>query len=153
MNKWWKQESEERITVYEGAPRSVRAEELYAWRKFLKYVLPWLSEKRKLGERYLAAKVAKEEAEAFRAFTEGMVNLQNAKNIAQEAGKKDGEKWASLVDTYFTQEEIDAKINEIQEKLKMLSLLHGTRISIDSTNPDIRKAMDGSADQDGAEES
>lgn len=125
------------IQKFSGEPKKKDDREKSRWRRFIGFLLPWLEEKAIQGERYLAAKVAKEEAEAFKMMAEGMNNLadaalkiKQAKKIAEEVEKVEEQKAKELKVGEYTDEEIKDKFQEMEEKIQRLFALYGTKIEI-----------------------
>lgn len=125
------------IQKFTGEPRKKDKQEKSRWRKFIDFLFPWLEEKREQGERFLAAKVAKEEAEAFKLMAEGMnsladanLKIQQSKRIAEEVEKHDEEKAHMLKKERYSEEELQDKLEEIEEKIQRLFALYGTKIEI-----------------------
>ncbi|MBL4675028.1 MAG: hypothetical protein JKY70_02305 [Mucilaginibacter sp.] len=120
------------LKVIQGRPKESSTKELSSWKKFVRFILPWLGKKRELGDRFLAAKVINEEANAFKTYAEGMVQLATAKKIAQETTAMENQKLAAITQISFTPADIDAKMAEIEEKMKLLSIVHGGSVTVQS---------------------
>ena len=138
-----KSEGKESIQVqlYSGSPKKQLGKEKTYWRKFIEFLLPWAARKWELGERFLEAKVNKEEAEAMNYeaqalnnFAESILKLQKAKanEIARSAQEIEKEKLNEInLDNCEPAEQhklINNKIKEIEEKMRLLKLLKGTNI-------------------------
>jgi hypothetical protein len=139
MNELMRNPEDGQLQVIEGRPKTSTSKELSSWKKFVCFILPWLGEKRELGDRFFAAKVMNEEANAFKTYAEGLVQLATAKKIARETTAMENEKLAEMNKTSFTQADIDAKMAEVEEKMKLLSTIHGAQITIQAEQESITK--------------
>jgi len=134
MNELSRYGKDDHSEVYQGKPRGSWKPELSGWVRFLGRLMPWLLKNKDLGDRYLEAKVHGEEAQAFKTYTEGLVNLANVKKILSETHIMEGEKISAMGKVDFSEEEINEKIAEIEGKIKMLSILYDTKITASITH-------------------
>ena len=133
----WEAEQNVHLETYKGIPKQLSKKEKSSWDKFIEFILPWLNEKRILGERFLLAEVSKKEAEvlnikadAFNKLADATVKIEQAKKIAREAEQIEIEKSKEFDNTVINDEMINRKINEIENKLTALSTIHGFKINI-----------------------
>jgi hypothetical protein len=87
-------------SVYSGRPKNAGEES--NWKKFLSWLVPWLNQKRLLGEAYLEAEVQKEQAQARdleasaklkhaqaeKEHAEAILSLSKAQEVAAETALK-----------------------------------------------------------------
>jgi len=118
----------EKLTTVRGVPKETSADERSIWKKFLGFFIPFLGHKYELGERYLAAKVAHEEAEAFKAFAEGLNSLESARKIAREASTIEAIKIQDVGKSSFTEREISEMAAQIAGKLAYLKTVKNLQL-------------------------
>lgn len=122
------------IQKYNGFPKELTDKEISLWKKFLRSVLPWVTKKWELGNAYLEAKVVKEinEANKIKAETE-LLQIQaetEARNIIDITNYQEEVAAKEIKAKPLADEEIEANIKEIIEKMKLMYLKYGFKISI-----------------------
>jgi hypothetical protein len=129
------------VAVFTGTPkRPDKQHEPSKWKQFIRWLSPWLNEKRRLGEDYLEARVQNEAASALVKLSEAKERQANARKILVEAAtmaaKLDEQKLATVKkDLQQDAEnlrpidaEIQRRIDALEEKLAQAKLLHGFSI-------------------------
>ncbi len=120
------------IQKYVGVPNESSTKEKSNWKKFFEFLTSWLSEKKNLGERYLAAKVKNEEAEAMSKMADAILKIEQAKKIARESRTLENEKMLEIGDKNFTTQEIEEMVKNIEDKIKVLSIVKDASIEIET---------------------
>lgn len=137
---------EEGIQKYSGQPNKQDEKESSIWKKFLKVIFPWVSRKWELGNAYLEARVEKEknEAEKLKAETT-LLKIQAQKEIEEiidTATKEDEVTAVELeVKKEATAAELDTDLKELQEKIKLMYLKYGMKISVSVDNGEVTKQL------------
>jgi hypothetical protein len=133
----WEDEQNVHLEKYKGIPKQLSKKEKSSWDKFIEYILPWLNEKRILGERFLLAEVSKKEAEvlnlkadALNKLADATLNIEKAKKIAREAEEIEIEKSKEIDNIVINDEMINDKMNEIENKLTALFAIYGSKFDI-----------------------
>lgn len=124
-------ETEAVIEKYNGIPNEGGKNEKTKWEKFLNKIIPWFVKKRELGERFLIAKVLKEEAEAINILADAKMKVEQAKKISVETRLLEQEKLKKINLSKISDDDINARISELEDRLRYLSNVKGLRIDID----------------------
>lgn len=135
-SEWLEPPDNQHLIEYHGAPKDQDAPgEESKWKRFLKWACPWLREKANLGEDFLAAKVAREQAEALVKLAEASERMANARKTYAEAATIASKLDAAKVETIkqvLKEQPIDVTIQkcqeELEDKIAQARLLYGTRI-------------------------
>jgi hypothetical protein len=123
-----------RLQVYKGVPNESTPKEKSAWQRFKQWATPWLKDKRDQGERYLAAKVAQDEANAMKTMAETHLIMANARKVTAEASAIEHkliEDQCAAGKTNYSSQEIAAQRDKIDELLTELRVIYGMQVEIE----------------------
>lgn len=131
----YRYDRENQIQQYEGTPIKQDDKERSRWQKFLQFFLPWITRKWELGNAYLEAKVAKEQNEADKIMAETLLLQIQAEKEIQDiidiTGYVDAANAESIeLEKPAPQEELEADLQALEEKIKLMNLKYGFKISI-----------------------
>lgn len=133
---------EGQIQHYNGLPKSQDEKEVSLWGKFIKAILPWVTKKWELGNAYLEAKVAKEKNEADKIEAETLLlKIQAEEKIREivEIASQEDELNAETIEVKTVSEEnIEDEIKDLVEKIKLMHLKYGLKISISIENGQLK---------------
>ncbi|MBW4888482.1 hypothetical protein KXQ82_02095 [Mucilaginibacter sp. HMF5004] len=118
------------LEKYQGVPKGSSLKDKSNWRKFVEFFLPWLNEKRKLGERYLMAEVINKEADAMSKFADVELKNEQANRIRVETALLEKDKLEKVNVERMSENDITEFINSFHDKLKYLSAVKGLKIEI-----------------------